>query len=151
MGVVYAAVQRGLGRQVALKVLSSDLADNEDYRHRFLREAEVLARLDSPHIIQVHDAGEQDGWLYIAAQLVPDGDLQQMLNTSGPLAPELALDLTAQVADGIETAHRAGIIHRDIKPSNVLLRTRSDDDLQASVCDLEHGRASCRERVFQDR
>src|SRR3546814_11447433 len=59
-----------------------------------------------------------------------------MLNTSGPLAPELALDLTAQVADGIETAHRAGIIHRDIKPSNVLLRRRSDDDLQAYVCDL---------------
>src|SRR3546814_15172467 len=59
-----------------------------------------------------------------------------MLNTSGPLAPELALDLTAQLADGIETAHRAGIIHRYIKPSNVLLRRRTDDDLQAYVCDL---------------
>src|SRR3546814_18626395 len=107
MGVVYAAVQRGLGRQVALKVLSSDLADNEDYRHRFLREAEVLARLDSPHIIQVHDAGEQDGWLYIATPLVPDGDLQQMLNTSGPLAPEPALTLTPHPPHGIRTGHPA--------------------------------------------
>src|SRR3546814_14081618 len=110
MGVVYAAVQRGLGRQVALKVLSSDLADNEDYRHRFLREAEVLARLDSPHIIQVHDAGEQDGWLYIAPQLVPDGDPQQMLNPSGPLAPEHALAQPAQAAHGIATAPRPGTL-----------------------------------------
>ncbi|MDT0200974.1 protein kinase domain-containing protein [Nocardioides sp. AE5] len=136
MGVVYAAVQRGLGREVALKVLSSDLSDSEEYRHRFLREAEVLARLDSPHIIQVHDAGEEDGWLYIATQYVPDGDLQQLLADSGPLDPALALDLTGQVADGIEAAHRAGIIHRDIKPSNVLLRRRGDDEIQAYVCDL---------------
>lgn len=136
MGVVYAALQHGLRREVALKLLSSDLADNEEYRHRFLREAEVLARLDSPHIISVYDAGEQDGWLYIATQLVPDGDVQGMLNRHGPMPASLALDLAAQIAGGLEDAHRAGIIHRDIKPSNVLLRRRRDGGLQAFVCDL---------------
>ncbi|KRF15337.1 hypothetical protein ASG90_11525 [Nocardioides sp. Soil797] len=136
MGVVYAAVQKGLGREVALKVLSSDLAEDDGYRKRFLREAEVLARLDSPHIIQVHDAGEQDGWLYIATQLVPDGDLQEALNANGPLPDHRALDILGQVAAGVHAAHEAGIIHRDIKPSNVLLRRRSDESIQAYVCDL---------------
>lgn len=136
MGVVYAAVQHGLRREVALKVLLSDYADNEDYRNRFLREAEVLARLDSPHIISVYDAGEQDGWLYIATQLVPDGDLHAMLNSFGPMPIGLALDVTAQVSDGIAAAHRAGIIHRDVKPSNVLLRKLGEGTMQAYVCDL---------------
>lgn len=136
MGVVYAAVQRGLGREVALKVLSSDHADNEEYRGRFLREAEVLARLDSPHIVSVHDSGEQDGWLYIAMQLIPDGDLHAKLKEHGPMPTRLALDVAAQVADGIADAHRAGIIHRDVKPSNVLLRQLGPDRVQAYVCDL---------------
>lgn len=136
MGVVYAAVQRGLGRDVALKVLSSDYADSEDYRHRFLREAEVLGRLDSPHVVSVHDSGEQDGWLYIAMQLVPDGDLHAKLKEFGPMPVRLALDVVAQVAEGIAAAHRAGIIHRDVKPSNVLLRQLGPEKVHAYVCDL---------------
>jgi serine/threonine-protein kinase len=136
MGVVYAAVHRDLERDVALKLLSPDLADSEDYRNRFIREARVLARLDSPHIVRVHDAGEQDGWLFIATELLPDGDLHDLLNSTGPLPAELAIDLVSQVADGLAAAHDAGVLHRDIKPSNVLVRVRPDGSRQAVVCDF---------------
>ena len=75
MGVVFEAVEEGLGRRVALKVLSVQLADHPEFRARFLRETTVLARSDSPHIIQVYSHGEQDGCLYLATQYVPGGDL----------------------------------------------------------------------------
>lgn len=136
MGVVFSALQIDLGREVALKLLAPELADSLDSRQRFLREAATLARLDSPHVVTVHDAGQQDGWVYIATQLVPDGDLSQRLATAGPLVPLGALDVVAQVAAGLADAHRAGVIHRDLKPSNVLLRNRSDGGITAIICDL---------------
>src|SRR5690348_1383122 len=101
MGVVFAAVHRDLGRDVALKLLAPDLSEDQAYRNRFLREARALARLDSPNIVRVHDAGEEDGWLFIATELVPDGDLNQLLADGGlPLA--VASDLVAQVARGLQ-------------------------------------------------
>src|SRR6478672_10842455 len=75
MGTVYEARQSDLGRSVALKFLSPDLADDADFRARFEREAGTLARLDSPHVIQVFDSGAQEGVLYIATQLVNGRDL----------------------------------------------------------------------------
>lgn len=136
MGVVFSARQVDLGRDVALKLLSPDLADSEEYRNRFIREAAALARLDSPHVISVHDAGEQDGWLYIATQLIGGGDLSQRLASWGPLPPSLALDLLSQAASGLTDAHEVGIIHRDLKPSNILLRDRPNGDITAYICDL---------------
>lgn len=136
MGVVFSARQVDLNRDVALKLLSPDLADSEEYRNRFIREAAVLAQLESAHVISVHDAGEQDGWLYIATQLIPGGDLAQRLSSGGPLSPVLALDLLSQSASGLTDAHDLGIIHRDLKPSNILLRDRSDGAITAYICDL---------------
>lgn len=136
MGIVYEATHRGLERQVALKFLPPEMADDASYRERFLREARTLARLDSPHIVAIHDAGELDGWLYLAMQLVRDGDLGQRLAADGPLMPLRALHVVRQLAIGLDAAHGAGVLHRDIKPSNVLLRVLPDGTLHGYLCDF---------------
>lgn len=136
MGVVLGATHRELRRDVAIKLLSPEYADDEAYRHRFLREAQALARLDSPYVTKVHDAGEQDGWLFIATELISGGDLKEYLKSRGPLPRGVAVALVRDVAAGLQAAHSAGILHRDIKPSNVLLRTQPDNSLQPVLCDL---------------
>jgi len=135
MGVVFAATHRDLDRDVALKLLAPDLSEDGAYRNRFLREAKALAKLDSPYVVRVHDAGEQEGWLFIATELVPDGDLNQPLADGGLPLP-VAADLVGQVAAGLQVAHKAGILHRDIKPSNVLIRRLPDGSLRGVLCDL---------------
>ena len=122
MGVVHAARDEALERTVALKVISPHLADDEEFRARFVREARAMASLDSPHVVHVYAHGEDEGRLWIASQLVPDGDLGTLLRRSGAPPLPLALDLVAQVASGLADAHTAGLVHRDIKPANVLLR-----------------------------
>lgn len=124
MGTVYEALDTGLGRHVALKLIVEHHAADPEFRVRFVREAQAQASLDSPHVVQVFAHGEIDGRLYIASQLVLDGDLGSALRHHGPLPVAEAVDLVAQVADGLAEAHRAGLVHRDIKASNVLLRRR---------------------------
>lgn len=127
MGTVYEALDTVLHRKVALKVITSVLADDPGFRARFVREAQAQASLDSPHVVQVFAHGQVGGQLYIASQLIPDGDLGATLRRHGPLSPAVAVDLIAQVADGLAEAHRVGLVHRDIKPANVLLRNRGTD------------------------
>lgn len=126
MGTVHEAVDEVLGRSVALKVIAPALAGGPDFRARFTAEARAQAALDSPHVVQVHAHGEIDGVLFLASQLVPDGDLAHLVRDHGALPRAMALDLVAQVADGLAEAHRVGLLHRDIKPANVLLRDRGD-------------------------
>ena len=126
MGVVFEAVDEHLNRTVALKVISPHLAENPDFRARFTREARAQASLDSPHVVHVYASGDDGGRLWLASQLIPDGDLGAMLGRYGAPPVRLALDLIAQVADGLADAHAAGLVHRDIKPANVLLRRRGD-------------------------
>ncbi len=135
MGVVYLARDTELDRDVALKIIVPQLAGDADYRARFKREATALTRMDSPHIVAVHDHGELDGCLYLVTQLVPHGDLLQQIAAGGPLAPSTAIDVVLQVLDGLADAHAAGIVHRDVKPSNVLLRRR-DHRFEAFLCDF---------------
>ncbi len=135
MGVVFAAVQGGLGRTVALKVLSPDLAGQPDYRARFTREATVLARLDSPHVVQIYDHGEHDGCLYIATQYVGGGDLSDAIRRFGPVPAAPAATIAEQVAWALRDSHAAGVVHRDLKPSNVLLRDVSAESF-AYLCDF---------------
>ena len=124
MGVVFEALDENLDRAVALKVISPHLAEDPEFRARFAREARAQASLDSPHVVHVYASGEDDGRLWLASQLITDGDLGAMLGRYGAPPIELALDLMAQVADGLADAHAAGLVHRDIKPANVLLRRR---------------------------
>lgn len=126
MGIVFEAVDGVLDRRVALKIISPHLAGDPGFRARFTREAQAQASLDSPHVVTVFAHGEVDGALYIASQLIPDGDLGQMVRQQGAPPPRIALDLIAQVADGLADAHAMGLVHRDIKPANVLLRIRGE-------------------------
>nr|WP_281386002.1 serine/threonine-protein kinase [Nocardioides luti] len=135
MGVVFEAYDEGLARRVALKVISPHLADDPAFRARFTREAQAQASLDSAHVVHVYAHGEADGRLYIATQLVPDGDLGMMVRAHGGAPLRTAVDLIAQVASGLADAHAAGLIHRDIKPANVLLRRR-DSGLHAYLGDF---------------
>ncbi|MBM0127652.1 serine/threonine-protein kinase [Pimelobacter simplex] len=122
MGTVHEAVDTALGRHVALKLILPELADDPDLRARFVREARAQAALDSPHVVPVFAHGEIEGRLFLASRLVPDGDLGAALRRHGPLPADEAVDLVAQVADGLAAAHRAGLVHRDVKAANVLLQ-----------------------------
>ncbi len=141
MGVVFAATEPNLDREVALKVLNADLAHDPDFRGRFTQEAKALAALDSANVVHVYSHGEENGQLYIATQLVPDGDLHKLLARDGAMQVDQALDLVAQVAAGLADAHDAGLIHRDIKPANVLIRRRGSE-LRAYVTDFGLARAA---------
>ena len=121
MGVVYRAHDLALDRDVALKLLSPDLADDVSFRERFLRESRLAASLEHPNVVPIHDAGEVDGRLYIAMRLVEGTDLKALLHAEGALAPARALRIVEQVAGALDAAHARGLVHRDVKPSNVLV------------------------------
>ena len=125
-GTVYRATQLRLERDVALKVLAPDLADDVLARDRFLRESTLAASLEHPNIVPIYDAGESEGVCYIAMRYVAGSDLQAMIRRHRRLAPETAISILAQVAGALEAAHAVRLIHRDVKPSNVLLSEQQD-------------------------
>ena len=135
MGVVYEAVDKVLGRPVALKIVLPSLPDRENYRARFAREANVLARIRSRHIVGIHEYGEHDDTVYFVTELFPDGDLQSWLAHHGPLDRRTALSLVAQVCEALADAHAIGVIHRDVKPGNVLVWSRPEG-LIPYLCDF---------------
>jgi tRNA A-37 threonylcarbamoyl transferase component Bud32 len=124
MSVVYRAEHLQLKRKVALKVLSPDLAEDDRFRSRFLRESELAASLDHPNVVPIYDRGEVDGLLYIAMRYVDGTDLKTWLRREGVLTGDRALAIVAQVARALDAAHERGLIHRDVKPSNVLVTGR---------------------------
>jgi hypothetical protein len=135
MGAVFLAEDTRRGGQVALKVLVRDLAQDERFRRRFLRESKLAASLDHPNVVPIVDAGEEDGVLYLAMELVEGLDLREILRRESRLDPERAIRLVAQVADALDAAHVAGLIHRDVKPANILVRGEVEVE-HAYVCDF---------------
>jgi serine/threonine protein kinase len=121
MGVVYKAHHLRLDRPAAVKVLTPALADNDEFRERFMRESQMAATLQHPNVVTVYDAGEEDGLLYLAMQYVAGTDLRRLLELEGPLDPERALGILAQVAAALDSAHSHDLVHRDVKPGNVLV------------------------------
>lgn len=124
MGMVYEAEHRAIGKRVALKVLSARLAGAANARVRFLHEAEVTARLQHPHIVDVTDRGDDGGHAYIVMELLRGEDLAQRLQRTGPIAAEEIVDIMLPICAAIAAAHKQGITHRDLKPSNVFLAER---------------------------
>jgi len=120
MGTVYRATQLSLGRPVAVKVLPPNVSDDPLFVHRFHREAEILAALSHPNVVQVIDRGEVEGRWFIVMEYV-DGESLRALLRRGPIPPRDACRICAQLLDALDYAHKKGVIHRDIKPENVLL------------------------------
>jgi hypothetical protein len=121
MGVVYRAYDLRLKRTVALKLVTPELALDERFKERFVRETELTMALEHPNVVPIHDAGDVEGRLYLAMRLVEGTDLRALLAREGALEPARALAICGQVANALDAAHRKGLAHRDVKPSNVLL------------------------------
>jgi YVTN family beta-propeller protein len=126
MGIVYRARQCSLDRDVALKVMADGLVDDEHFRARFVHESRIAATLEHPHVLPVHEAGEHDGGLFIAMQLVPDGDLGRLIACRPRLDPCVAVAIVAQIAEALDAAHARGLVHLDVKPANVLMVERAN-------------------------
>jgi len=131
MGIVYKAEDTQLKRSVALKFLPPELIQEEEARERFVLEARAAAALSHPNICTIHEIDEGEGRSFISMEYVKGQSLRERIG-QGPLPPEKALDIAIQVAEGLDEAHKKGIIHRDIKSSNVMV-TEKD---QAKIMDF---------------
>ena len=120
MGEVYRAKDTRLGREVAVKVLSSHLSANEEVRQRFEREAKTISQFSHPHICSLYDVGRENGTDYLVMELLEGESLADRLG-KGPLPTEQILRFGIQIADALDKAHRQGIVHRDLKPGNVMI------------------------------
>jgi ligand-binding sensor domain-containing protein/tRNA A-37 threonylcarbamoyl transferase component Bud32 len=125
MATVYKAYHPSMDRYVALKVVSDQLIDNTEMLQRFQQEARLIAKLEHPHILPVHDYGEADGMPYMVMRFLEAGTLKDRLS-NGPLTLAEIDRVFTQLADALHYAHENGVIHRDIKPSNAMLDKRGD-------------------------
>ena len=136
MGVVYLARDTKLDRDVAIKCLPDDLAQDEERLHRFEREAKLLASLNHPNIASIYGLEEVDGRRYLVLEYVDGETLEQRL-TGGAIPVDEALAVAVQIAEAVEAAHEKGIIHRDLKPANIKFTSTHDgDDQQVKVLDF---------------
>lgn len=126
MGRVYLARQQSLKRDVALKILRDDLAKNPTALQRFQAEAEAVARISHPNIVQVYAVGEQAGVRFMALEFIEGRNLRDYLAKKGPPELPLALAIMRQAAAALQRAGEAGIVHRDIKPENILITRKAE-------------------------
>jgi serine/threonine-protein kinase len=133
MGTVFLARHARLERRVALKVISPAFADDEGFRARFLRESQLAASLDHPHVIPIYDADEVDGVLYLAMRYVDGPSLGALIRKSKPLSRGDTLRIAEQIGGALDAAHAADLIHRDLKPANILL---AEAQTHAYLCDF---------------
>jgi len=121
MSSVYLAEHIRLGRMVALKLLSPELAGSERFRDRFLRESKLAASIDHPNIVPIYDADEVGDVLFIAMRYVEGSDLKEVIRAEGRLDAVRTAAIVGQIASALDAAHEHGLVHRDVKPGNVLL------------------------------
>jgi serine/threonine protein kinase len=129
MARVYKALQPTLERAVAIKALPTQIDDvrDQDLVRHFYDEAKLVARLTHPHIVPVHDFGEDNGWAYIVMEFIPNGTVRERLRKAESMGARIALPWTLNVVEqaalALDFAHNSGVVHRDVKPGNMLMRT----------------------------
>src|SRR5437868_12143207 len=128
MARVYKGYHARLKREVAIKVILSQIADKEGFKARFEREAQLIASLEHPNIVAVYDFGEVGNLTYLVMQYVGGGTLRDQLRNGRPLEPLRAIRYALQMARALHHAHLRGIVHRDVKPQNMLISS-SDPNL----------------------
>jgi WD40 repeat protein/DNA-binding SARP family transcriptional activator len=130
-GIVYRALQTQVDRSVAVKVIHPRFANDPEFIRRFEVEAQLVARLEHPHIVPLYDYWREPGGAYLVMRLMRGGSLRERL-AAGPLDPEVALRVTEQISLALGLAHRHGVVHRDVKPENILF----DEDGNAYLSDF---------------
>src|SRR5262249_34323065 len=145
MGAVFRGERLKLGRQVAIKFLHAQLADEDKFRNRFEIEARAMARLEHPNLASVVDVGMYAGTPYVVMDFIQGRDLRAILDDGGKLPPERAVAIMRQVLAGLAHAHENGVVHRDIKPANIMLGEKSGLGEQVRI--LDFGLARIREQT----
>jgi serine/threonine protein kinase/sugar lactone lactonase YvrE len=121
MGTVYRAHDTMMTREVAIKVLPANSADEPGFQERFRLEASIAAQLNNPNVIPIYEAGEIDGRLYLVMPVLDGIDAQSLLRRDGPMSPRLAVRVIEQAATALAAAHESGLVHGDVRPSNLFV------------------------------
>jgi hypothetical protein len=121
MGILYLALEPGLERRVALKLIAPEAVSDDIFARRFAEESRIAAAIEHPNVVPIYAAGEEAGVPWIAMRYVAGSDLGRRLAREGRLAVPAAAELIAQIGNGLDAIHAAGLVHRDVKPANVLL------------------------------
>jgi len=146
MGIVFQAQDVGLKRMVALKVMKPSLAAHADFHRRFLREAQLAAAIEHEHIVTIYQVGDDRGVPYLAMKLLQGESLEDRLNrTGGRLPLEEVLRIGREVAEGLDAAHKRGLVHRDIKPANIWLEEGRD---KVKIVDFGLARGASEDQHF---
>ena len=120
MATVFRALDPNLDRYVAVKVLPSYYTEDPSFIGRFTQEAQTIARVSHPNILQIYDFGEDKGYSYIVSELIEGGDLKDRLS-GDPMSLDEVLKYIRPLSEALNVAHQQGIVHRDLKPANVLI------------------------------
>ena len=136
MGAVYEGVHLAIGKKVAIKIMSTELAAIPDARARFLREAQLTSRVRHPHAVDVTDVGSEGGQTFLVMELLEGEDLGSFIEWRGRLPLQQAADIMLPVSAAVAAAHDEGIIHRDLKPHNIFLSQTRDGTIVPKVVDF---------------
>ncbi len=142
MARIYRAEHEGLRRQVALKVLTTGVAEGTEGRARFLREARIAAAIKHPNVVNIFDVGIENGVPYLVMELLVGQDLDALLRATGALSESTIIDMVIPVVAGLVAVHDAGVVHRDLKPGNIFLSRGPNEEIEPKLLDFGISKAN---------